>query len=271
MADMMALEARNVTFSYGARLVLDGISLSVPRGRVLALLGPNGCGKSTLIKLILGLLRPQGGAVLLDGCDVSRLSNRERARRMAYVPQAHTLSFPYRVSEVVLMGRFAHRHLFQQAYSAEEYGLAQGAMERVGVAHLAARIYTELSGGERQLALIARALAQGADILVMDEPVSGLDFGNQLRLLREVRALAEEGFTVIKSTHFPDHAFLSSDEVVLMHHGKVLAQGTPEETMTKDRLQLLYGVEIEVLTQENGIRCCVPAGAGTPPRGFVCR
>ncbi len=265
MADVIALEARDVRFSYGTRLVLDGVSLSVPRGRVLSLLGPNGCGKSTVIKIMLGLLRPQSGAVRLDGCDVGRLSIRDRARKMAYVPQAHTLSFPYRVSEVVLMGRFAHRPLFLQTYSAREYGLVQHVMERVGIAHLAERLYTEISGGERQLALIARALAQGADMLVMDEPVSGLDFGNQLRLLREVRALAAEGFTVLKSTHFPDHAFLSSDEVVLMHQGKVLAQGRPEDTMTEDRLQLLYGVEVKVLAQEGGTRCCVPVGMGKQP------
>ncbi len=266
---MTALEAHGVTFSYGRRLVLDGVSLSAPRGRVLSLLGPNGCGKSTLIKIMLGLLRPQGGRVWLDGCEVSRLSIRERARRMAYVPQAHTLSFPYRVRDVVLMGRFAHRHLFQQTYSAHERRLAHGAMERLGIAHLADRIYTEISGGERQLALIARAVAQGAAILMMDEPVSGLDYGNQLRLLREVRALAEEGFTVLKSTHFPDHAFLSSDAVVLMHQGKVLAQGSPDEAMTRDRLHLLYGVEVNILTQEGGIRCCVPAGAGKRPEASV--
>ncbi|MBS0170011.1 MAG: ABC transporter ATP-binding protein [Nitrospira sp.] len=264
---MIALDARDVTFSYGPRRVLDRVSLRVPRGRVLALLGPNGCGKSTVIKILLGLLRPQGGAVWLDGCNVTGLSIRDRARKMAYVPQAHTLSFPYRVSEVVLMGRFAHRHLFRQTYSADEYRLAQEAMERVGIAQLAGRIYTELSGGERQLALIARALAQGAGILVMDEPVSGLDFGNQLRLLREVRRLAEEGFTVLKSTHFPDHAFLSSDEVVLMHQGKVVIQGSPEVAMTKERLQLLYGVEVQILTQDSGIRCCVPAEPGQRREG----
>ncbi|MCW5799422.1 MAG: ABC transporter ATP-binding protein [Nitrospira sp.] len=269
MADVTALEARDVNFSYGTRLVLDAVSFSVPRGRVLSLLGPNGCGKSTVIKIMLGLLRPHGGAVWLDGCDVSRLSIRDRARRMAYVPQAHTLSFPYRVSEVVLMGRFAHRRVFQQTYSAQEYRVVRDAMERVGIAHLAGRIYTEISGGERQLALIARALAQGAEILVMDEPVSGLDFGNQWRLLREVRALAAEGLTVLKSTHFPDHAFLSSDEVILMHEGKILAQGRPEEAMTKDRLHLLYGVEVNILTQESGIRCCVPAGLGNRPKGSV--
>lgn len=266
---MIALDARGVTFSYGRRLVLDGVSLSVPRGTVLSLLGPNGCGKSTFIKIMLGLLRPQSGSIWLDDCDVSRLGIQERARRMAYVPQAHTLSFPYRVRDVVMMGRFPHRHLFQQTYSAQECRLAQDAMERVGIGHLAERTYTEISGGERQLTLIARALAQGAGVLVMDEPVSGLDYGNQLRLLREVRTLAEEGFTVLKSTHFPDHAFLSSDAVVLMHQGKVLVQGSPDEAMTKERLQLLYGVEVNILTQESGMRCCVPAEVGKRPEGAV--
>jgi len=265
-----ALDAKDVTFAYGEHPVLNGVSLSVPRGRVLSLLGPNGCGKSTLLKILLGLLRPHRGSVLLDGREVSRLNPVDRARKMAYVPQAHALSFPYRVVDVVLMGRFAHLDFFQQAYADRDHRSAREALERVGIAHLATRVYTEISGGERQLALIARALAQGADILVMDEPVSGLDYGNQLRLLQEVRALAEEGFTVLKSTHFPDHAFLSSDEVVLLHRGMIVAQGAPEQAMTKDRLRLLYGVEVDLVTQGSGFICCVPVGVCKRDRATIC-
>lgn len=266
MVVVTALKVHEVAFSYGDRPVLDGLSFSVPRGRILSLLGPNGCGKSTLLKIMLGLLRPRSGTVSLDGREVNSLTVEQRARKMAYVPQAHALSFPYRVIDVVLLGRLAHQSFFE-VYSPEDRKLANAALQRVGIEHLAARSYTQISGGERQLALIARALAQGAEILIMDEPVNGLDYGNQLRLLQEIRTLSDEGYTVVKSTHFPDHAFLSSDEVVLMYQGTILAQGSPEEAMTTERLRLLYGVEVNILSQEGGFLCCVPVGMGKRARG----
>lgn len=133
-----------------------------------------------------------------------------------------------------------------------------GALERIGIGQPAMRPYTAISGGERQLALIARALAQGAELLIMDEPVSGLDYGNQLRLLLEVQRLARDGYTVVKSTHFPDHAFLCSDAVVLLHQGKILADGAPREVMTSDTLRKLYGVEVSIVEREDGLLSCVP-------------
>lgn len=181
---------------------------------------------------------------------------------MAYVPQAHMLSFPYHVLDVVLLGRLAHQS-FLESYSTDDKRIAAEMLKRLGIEHLALRSYTEISGGERQLALIARALAQEAEVLVMDEPVSGLDYGNQLRLLQEVRRLATDGYTVIKTTHFPNHAFLSSDAVLLLHHGRVLARGLPAEVMTTDTLRQLYGVDVEIVPREDGLLYCVPMSSST--------
>jgi iron complex transport system ATP-binding protein len=256
VAHMTILDARDLTFAYGERRVLDGVSFHVKRGQVLSLLGPNGSGKSTLLKILLGLLQPRSGSVLLNAQPVGALDVKQRARKMAYVPQAHTLSFPYRVIELVLLGRLAHQS-FLGSCSQADRRLACEALQRMGIEHLAMRSYAAISGGERQLALIARALAQGAKVLIMDEPVAGLDYGNQLRLLQEIRTLASDGYTIVKSTHFPDHAFLSSDAVILLHQGKILAHGAPEEVMTTDTLRQLYGVEVRIVSRD-GLLSCVP-------------
>lgn len=256
---MSALDAEGISFRYGERLILNEVSFSVAGGRVVSLLGPNGSGKTTLLKVLLGLLRPTKGRVRIDECPVNKLSARHRARKLAYVPQAHALSFPYRVLDIVLLGRLPYVSFFG-SYSNHDRRAAHEALDRMGIVHLASRSYATVSGGERQLALIARALAQGAEVLIMDEPVSGLDYGNQLRLLLEVQALAREGYTVVKSTHFPDHAFLSSDAVVLLHEGKILAQGLPSDVITATHLRQLYGVDVSIVSRGDGLLCCVPAG-----------
>lgn len=251
------IEAHDIAFSYGDRVVLDGVSLTTARGEVVSLLGPNGSGKSTLLKILLGLLAPQRGDVTVDGHRLASLSYRRRARLMAYVPQAHALSFPYRVLDVVLLGRLARQTFFGRP-SCEDLRLATDALARLGIGHLAQRAYTAISGGEQQLTLIARALAQGADTLIMDEPVSGLDYGNQLRILCEMQTLAQDGLTVLKSTHFPDHVFLGSDRVILLHRGKILSAGAPDEAMTDEHLERLYDVKVKIMSRDDGVRCCVP-------------
>lgn len=255
---MSLMEAERIAFKYGDRTVLQEVSLAVEKGEVLALLGPNGSGKSSLLKILLGLLAPAAGRVLLDEQPIAQLSRSEMARKMAYVPQAHSLSFPYVVRDVVMLGRLAHQS-FYGGYSNRDRSIVMSALGRLGIQHLAQRPYTAISGGERQLVLIARALAQGARLLIMDEPVSGLDYGNQLRLLEHIRNLAAEGYTVIKSTHFPDHAFQVSDKVVLLSGGTAIAQGHPLHVMTKDVLRRLYRIELEVVIREDGLAYCVPA------------
>ena len=247
----------HVTYGYGDTPVLNDISLSLGKGEVVSLLGPNGSGKTTLLKVLLGLCRPQNGEVRLEGCPVRNINAKALARRIAYVPQTHKISFAYRVIDVVLMGRMPHKPFFFR-YSKQDEIKAVNALEQLSIAHLKDRPYTEVSGGERQMTLIARALAQGADILVMDEPVTGLDYGNQIRLLAQIAALADEGYTFIKTTHFPEHAVWISDRVVMLKKGTILANGEASQVVNEENLYLLYNTDIGMADLDEGLRVCVP-------------
>ncbi|MDV2988437.1 UNVERIFIED_CONTAM: ABC transporter ATP-binding protein [Methylobacteriaceae bacterium AG10] len=254
----MILEARDLAFGYGARAVGAGVNLTIEGSETLCLLGPNGGGKTTLFKTLLGLLRPLAGSVLLDGTDLSDLPRREVAKTIAYVPQAHAAFFPFTVREVVVMGRASRLPAFASPGPADR-AAAERALATLGIGHLAERIYTEISGGERQLALIARALAGEPRLLVMDEPTASLDFGNQARVLTQVRRLSEAGIAVVLSTHDPGHAFLCADRVALLHGGRLVALGPPAETVTPDALRLLYGVEVAVVPLPGqGRAVCTP-------------
>jgi len=260
----MRLAASNLAYGYADRKVGSGVTLELAAGEVLCLLGPNGSGKTTLFRTLLGLLPAQGGEVLLDGCDVQTLTRAAIARQVSYVPQAHGAFFPYTVREVVLMGRTAHMGLFA-APSARDYAAAVAAINRMGLQHLADVAYTRISGGERQLVLIARALAQDARMVVMDEPTANLDFGNQVRVLERIRALADEGIGVLLSTHDPDHAFLCADRVAMLYQGELVACGTPAEEITAQRLKQLYGIDVAItalaLADARIRNVCLPLGA----------
>jgi iron complex transport system ATP-binding protein len=226
------LEARALAFGYRKHPVGRNVSVALAAGEIMCLLGPNGGGKTTLFRTLLGLLPAQGGQVTLDGVDLRALPRREVAKRIAYVPQAHIGYFPFTVRDVVLMGRTAHLAAFAGP-SRRDRALAEEALARLGLARLADSVYTQISGGERQLTLIARALAQAAPLLVMDEPTASLDFGNQVRVLDQV-------------THDPDQAFQCADRVALLRGGDLIAQGAPEAVLTREHLRELYGVEVEV-------------------------
>jgi len=269
------LTVDHLACGYGKRPVLADISFTLAAGELLALIGPNGVGKTTLFKTILGLLPRLGGDIRLDGEEVARWSRRRFARRVGYVPQAHTPPFPFRVREVVAMGRVAHHGLFGRP-DAADFDAALAALDAMGMGALAAARYTEISGGERQLVLIARALAQAPRLLVMDEPTSNLDYGNQMRALAHVRRIADrQGLAVILTTHHPDHALLyASRALTLDRHGRA-ALGAPEEVITEDYLSQTYGIasEIHAVTRRDGktARLCVPRveedallRAGTP-------
>jgi len=240
------VDLRDVRFGYGARRVLDGVSLSLARGEVLALLGANGSGKSTLLRLLLGACRPDAGTVLLDGQPFARWSRTEVARRLAYVPQSHVPPFPYTVADIVALGRLPWRGRFGAA-SADDRAIVAASIERLGIGHLAARRYTEISGGERQLALIARALAQQATAIVMDEPATALDYGHQWRLLDLVRELAREGRSFVMSTHTPEHALHVATRVALLEGGRIVADGAPAEVVTPEAIERLYGLRVEAV------------------------
>jgi iron complex transport system ATP-binding protein len=228
------------------------------------LLGPNGSGKTTLFRTLLGLLPAQGGEVLIDDVDLRTRARDEIARRVSYVPQAHAAFFPFTVEEVVLMGRTAHLGLFSSP-SRRDRDAAHAAIARMQIEHLAQSVYTRISGGERQLTLIARALAQEAQVAVMDEPTANLDFGNQVRVLQYIRALARSGIGVLLSTHDPDHAFVCSDRVAMLHGGHLARLGDPAATITPDSLKEIYGVDVAVVrvSLSDGIerRVCIPSGA----------
>jgi iron complex transport system ATP-binding protein len=258
----MTLEARNLDFGYGNRRVGSDACLIVRPGEVLCLLGPNGSGKTTLFRTMLGLLPALSGSVWLDGANIGRMPRKNVARRLSYVPQAQSVYFPYTAREIVLMGRVAHVGLLS-APSGRDREAAGTALERMGVDAYADAIFAQLSGGERQLVLIARALAQEAPIIIMDEPTASLDFGNRLRVLRHLRALRDSGIGVLLATHDPDQAFLCADRVALVHRGRLEPAGTPVGIITASNLARIYGAEVtieRVATRAGGERpVCIPA------------
>ena len=253
----MRLEALHLGFGYPGKPVGRDVDLAVDAGEVVCLLGPNGSGKTTLFKTLLGLLPAQAGEVRIAGRPLLDLPRVEIARQIAYVPQAHAAHFPYAVLDMVLMGRTAHLGPFAQP-GPRDRAAALEALTTLGIADLAAADYTRISGGQRQLALIARALAQAAPLIVMDEPTASLDFGNQALVLREVRALAARGYGIVLSTHDPDHAFACARRVALLHGGRLMAQGAPAEVLTAARLEQVYGVPVLVERLASGHTVCAP-------------
>jgi iron complex transport system ATP-binding protein len=253
----MRLEARALGFGYPGKPVGRDVSFSLGAGEVLCLLGPNGSGKTTLFKTLLGLLPAQAGEVVIDATPLRRLPRAEVATRIAYVPQAHVAHFPYTVLDIVTMGRTAHLGPFARP-GAHDHAAALDALETLGIADLADADYTRISGGQRQLALIARALAQAAPLIVMDEPTASLDFGNQALVLREIRALAAQGYGIVLSTHDPDHAFACASAVALLHGGGLVATGSPTEVLSPARLEAVYGLPVAVQHLAGGHTVCVP-------------
>lgn len=241
------LEVRGLSFRHDAtRYQLRDLSVAIRAGEVCCLLGPNGTGKTTLMRCILGLLRPTAGEVLIGGSPAGQLSDRELARRVAYVPQQSSSPFQFTALDIAVMGRTPYLPLTAVPGRADREA-ARAALEQVGIAHLADRSFTSLSGGERQLALFARALVQQADLLVLDEPTAALDYGNAARILSLVTDLGRSGRTVLMSSHHPDHALGYADRAILLRDGRLLADGPPAEVVTGPRLTDLYGVTVHVV------------------------
>lgn len=241
--------AENVSFRYGfcGEWILRDFSCAFPGGEIVAVLGPNGRGKTTLLRLLLGLLKPVEGRIRFDG-------------RVGYVPQVSSPVFDYKVLEMVVMGRAADIGLFS-APGEKDYRYAMEALERLGIADLAGTGYACLSGGQRQLVLIARALVSNPCCLVLDEPTSALDFRNQDVILTTLKQLAAEGLAIVMTTHAPHHALHVADKVLVLEEATRTFYGAPDEIMTNERLHHLYGLELKTLSFEHrdrSVRSVVP-------------
>lgn len=252
------LEVENVTCGYGKREVIHRVSFTLEAGNILCLLGANGSGKTTLFKAILGLLPVTGGHIYVDKNDTAGWSRRKIAQTFAYVPQVHTPPFAFTVRDVVLMARSSHLELFASP-GRRDREIAEEALDSLNITRLSGERYTELSGGERQLVLIARALAQQAQILVMDEPASNLDFGNQIRVLNQIKKLAAGGLAMLITTHSPNHAFECASQVAVLKAGHLLAHGCPQDILTESCLEQVYAVPLRIVDVGGGNKTCIAA------------
>ncbi len=254
------LEIRDLCCGYHGDAVVSNLSFSAQNGEIVCILGANGVGKTTLYRTILNILPALGGQVLIGGQDAKSMPREALAKRIAYVPQSHKTVHPYSVLDVITMGRTAHLALFRTPGRADEIKACQ-AMDALRIRHLAEKPFSEISGGERQLCYIARALTQDADILVMDEPTANLDLGRQAMILRRIHDLSRIGKTVLYSTHAPGDAFQCGHTVVALLGGSRYRSGRPKEVLTEALLREMYGVDVDihtVATRHGSKEVCLP-------------
>ena len=242
----MKLELRDVACGYGRQPILEHLSLALEDGDVCCILGPNGVGKSTLFRTILNLLPPLAGQISINGEDTRRWSPKKLSRYMAYVAQAHISAFPYRVKEIAMMGRMGQIGAAGTP-SREDSEIVEQALEDTGIRHLRDRVYTDISGGERQLLMIARALAQRPKILIMDEPTANLDYGNMVRVMACIRDLSARGLCVIFTTHMPDQAFMCQAKTALLARNQPMLFGPADSVVTERNLMEAYHTEVQIL------------------------
>lgn len=250
----------NLSFFYGDTPILKNVDFKAYEGQLVAIIGPNGAGKSTLFKCILKFLKGYDGQILLDGKDMLHMSRPQIAKKIAYIPQTTVPVFNYAVLDIVLMGLTGGLKLLESPGS-EHVKKAETVLRSLGIIHLKYRGFGRISGGERQLVLLARAIIQDAKILVMDEPTANLDYGNQFRVMERIRRIVDEGYTVIISTHNPEHALLFAEKAFVLQGGKVKAAGPSKKVLTEDLMQQLYDVEVRLLNTEfhgEDAKVCVP-------------
>ena len=243
---MISLEISRVCFSYLNGDVLHNISLRIKAGEMVGLLGPNGSGKTTLIKLASGILKPNQGEIEHDGLNLRRLKRKSIARRVAVVPQQFSVPFAFTAREVVMLGRIPFLKLFAEE-SEVDRRFVSGALEQVGINGLAERRFDELSGGERQKVVLAMALAQQPEMLLLDEPTVHLDITHQVEILELVRSLnREQGITVVAAMHDLNLAALYFDRLILLKEGRVQADGTPAQVLTEDMIRDVFSASVRV-------------------------
>lgn len=251
---MQVIDAR---FSYdGQRNIFENINFSVEKGDVFCILGANGTGKTTLIKCLNGLIKLNSGRILLDNQDINSWNAAEVAKNIGHIPQIHNSTFPFSVLDVVLMGRSPHLDMFASP-GEKDVKIAEKSLRTLKIEYMRDMPYTEISGGEQQLVFIARVLTQEPRVLILDEPTSHLDFGNQIRTLKIIEKLAKNGLSIIMSSHFPDHAFLSANKVALMKDKQFMDIGSPEKVITEENMEKVYGIKVKIADIEHR-QACIP-------------
>ena len=255
----MNIKVCDASFSYGTAEIFHKLSFSVKTGQILCLLGPNGTGKSTLIKCLAKIKPLNSGSIYINEVDIRQLSRKAFAKKIAYIPQSSMPIFPFLVRDMVAMGRTPHKGFFTPPGPAD-YRLVTNVLESLNIGHLEYKNCTEISGGERQLVLFATAIVQEPQILLLDEPTSHLDFGNQIKVLGLIRGLSEKGMTIIMATHSPEQAFLSADLAAVLKNGEFVAWGTPSEVITEQCISAAFGITVKILDidKDKNIKTCVP-------------
>lgn len=254
----MLMKVENLSCGYNDKTILENINFSVNEGELWCILGPNGVGKTTLFKTILGLLKPKNGKIYIDNKEIDKWNEKEMAKLISYVPQVHVPPFPFKVIEVILMGRNPH---FSGKATEKDLAIVEDAINLLNIGYLRNAPYTEISGGERQLVLIARAIVQETPILVLDEPNSNLDFGNQVKVIEHLRALTKMGKTVIMTSHFPDNAFLPESNLIVIGRNGFFKIGEGREVLTQEVLNTIYNVNSKIVALkgfEVPTKVCVP-------------
>jgi iron complex transport system ATP-binding protein len=249
---MVELSVTDVSFSYAAAdFSLKNISFQIGSGEICCLLGPNASGKTTLIKFIAQIIGPGTGSIIFDDIDLPTLRPMELAKLIAYVPQLHLASFPYKVIDMVLMGRNPHVTYFSTPKK-RDLELSRKALSILGLEDIQNRIYTELSGGQQKLVLMARALAQETPLMLLDEPTAHLDLRNSLLILNNIKKLAKEkSIVVLMALHDPNEALLVADKVVMMKDGEIIAEGIPKNVLTPEIIKKIYDIRVEIVSSSN--------------------
>ncbi len=240
------LEAKALGMGYGDAAVIEGLDLQLPRGKVTAIVGPNGCGKSTLLAGLARLHKPSSGAVLLNGQAITRLPTREVAQQLALLPQEASAPDGLTVAELIRFGRQPHQRLLQQ-WSEHDQAIVEAALQAADLSDLADRPLESMSGGQRQRAWIAMAIAQDTPLLLLDEPTSALDLGHQIEVFELIRQLATAGKTIVMVVHDLTSACRYADHLVAMHGGRIVAEGAPQNVVTPELVETLYGVACTLL------------------------
>ena len=241
---LKSLKVSNLSFAYDQEMILNDLSFSAAGGELISILGPNGVGKSTLFRCILGLLNRYDGDILIANKNAKKIQAREMAKLVAYIPQSHVLTFNYSVLDMVLMGS-ANRISSIGRPKKQEKAEAKEALEKIGILDLEERGFNHLSGGEQQLVMLARAVMQNTPIWILDEPLANLDYGNQISILQQLKRLAADGYLILQSIHNPNQAYQFSDRIIGLSEGRIIADGNPKQIMNNALIKALYGNQVE--------------------------